>query len=123
MAENLLKRSEVPVQDTWKLEDMFESDAAWEKCFEELTKLFDEIPKYAGRLSDPEKALEAMQFVTKAERAASNLYTYARMREVIEDVMHNEGLRVGRDQARREGWAYPGEAARRCCCPLPVLGV
>ena len=80
MAENLLKRSEVPVQDTWKLEDMFESDAAWEKCFEELTKLFDEIPKYAGRLSDPEKALEAMQFVTKAERAASNLYTYARMR-------------------------------------------
>ncbi len=38
---------------------------------------------------------------------------FPRMREVIEDVMHNEGLRVGRDQARREGWAYPGEAARR----------
>ena len=35
------------------------------------------------------------------------------MREVIESVMRSEDLNIGRDEARREAWAYRGEAAQR----------
>ena len=31
MANELPKRSEVKLEDTWKLSDMFESDDAWEQ--------------------------------------------------------------------------------------------
>ena len=34
--KKLPSRSEIKVEDTWKLEDIFASDDAWEKEFEEV---------------------------------------------------------------------------------------
>ena len=31
MAEKIRKRSEIPVEDTWALEDLYVSDEAWEQ--------------------------------------------------------------------------------------------
>ena len=38
---------------------------------------------------------------------------FPHMREVIERVMADEGLAAGREQARRDAWAYPGESVTR----------
>ena len=38
-----MKRSEQKIQDTWKMEDMFISDEAWEKDFEKATKMIPKI--------------------------------------------------------------------------------
>ena len=35
-------RSEIQVEDTWKLEDIFASDEAWEKEFQEVKAKFPE---------------------------------------------------------------------------------
>ena len=35
------------------------------------------------------------------------------MREVIERVMSDENLAAGREQARRDAWAFPGESVTR----------
>ena len=80
MADKLLKRSEVPVSDTWRLEDIYESNEAWENEFATLSPLADEIASCKGKLSDREQLLKALKLSTAAERKASSLYTYARMR-------------------------------------------
>ena len=48
----LRKRSEIPVEDTWAIEDLYETDAAWE---EELLTLEEDkkiLCSFAGRLSE-----------------------------------------------------------------------
>ena len=80
MANVLLKRTEVPVNDTWKLEDIYETNAAWEAEFASLSALADEVASYKGKLSDKEELLKALKLSTELERKAAALYTYARMR-------------------------------------------
>ena len=80
MAEKLLKRSEVPVKDTWKLEDIYPSNQAWEDGLKRLSVLSDGIVAYRGKLGDRESLLKALDLSTEAERLADSLYTYARMR-------------------------------------------
>ena len=43
MAKELLKREEVPVEDTWNLGDMYETVEDWENAIEEINELIDEI--------------------------------------------------------------------------------
>ena len=80
MAQKLLKRSEIPVRDTWRLEDIYVSNESWEESFQKLGALGEKIITYQGKLGDRECLLEALNLSTQAERTASSLYTYARMR-------------------------------------------
>ena len=43
-----MKRSEQKIQDTWKMEDMFISDEAWEKDFEKATKMIPHYSDFSG---------------------------------------------------------------------------
>ncbi len=43
MAKELLKREEVPVENTWNLSDMYETVDDWENAIEEINELIDEI--------------------------------------------------------------------------------
>ena len=43
MAKELLKRSQVKVEDTWKVEDMYATVEDWKKALEEVKKLADEL--------------------------------------------------------------------------------
>ena len=54
-----MKRSEQKIQDTWKMEDMFISDEAWEKDFEKATKMIPHYSDFSGEVSkDKEKLIE-----------------------------------------------------------------
>ena len=78
--DKLLKRNEVPVNDTWKLEDIYETNTAWEQDFGRLAGLASQVESFKGKLGDREQLLKALDLSTEAERIASGLYTYARMR-------------------------------------------
>ena len=54
------KRNEVPVENTWNLQDIFESDEAWLREYEELNALTEKIASYCGRLN--ESALTLLDF-------------------------------------------------------------
>ena len=45
-----MKRSEQKIQDTWKMEDMFISDEAWEKDFEKATKMIPHYSDFSGEV-------------------------------------------------------------------------
>lgn len=36
--KSLPKRNEIPIEETWRLEDIFPSDEAWEQEFQEVKK-------------------------------------------------------------------------------------
>ena len=61
------KRSEIPVEDTWAIEDLYATDEAWEQ---EL-----------ATLADDEKALTA--FAGKLGESAENLYAYMEKTESV----------------------------------------
>ena len=57
MSEKILKRSEVPVENTWNLADIFESDDAWLREYESLKEIPSKLSAFEGKLSDNAKTL------------------------------------------------------------------
>ncbi|MBE5102508.1 oligoendopeptidase F [Priestia aryabhattai] len=79
--KKLPSRSEIKVEDTWKLEDIFASDDAWEKEFEEVKALIPQMEKFKGKLGESAQTLyDALQEQDELTMRASKLYTYAHMR-------------------------------------------
>ena len=54
MAEHnkIPQRSEIPVEETWDLTDLYPNDAAWQRDLDETRALAARIPGYAGRLAE-----------------------------------------------------------------------
>ena len=58
MKENKIpQRSEIALEDTWRLEDMYASDAAWEQEAETLSADREALAAFAGKLSDSADSL------------------------------------------------------------------
>jgi len=74
-------RNEVPVEDTWRLEDIFESDVLWEKEFQEIKEMIPGISEFQGKLGDSAQVLlDALTYQDKVLSRLGKLYTYAHMR-------------------------------------------
>ena len=50
-------RSEVPVEDTWRLEDIFPSDEEWSKEYESLQSMPERIAAFRGCLGESAETL------------------------------------------------------------------
>ena len=78
MAQKILKRSEVPVENTWNLADMFESDDAWLAEYEALKSLPAKIAGYQGKLGESAATLLAfLKLEDEIELRLTPLYGYA----------------------------------------------
>ena len=53
------KREEIPVEDTWAVEDLYPSDEAWEEALAALAPVQEEAVTYAGRLAESAETLYA----------------------------------------------------------------
>ncbi len=79
------KRNEIPVEDTWRIEDLYASDEAWEQ---ELSSLEGEkvlLASYAGRLGENGKTL--LDYLTNMERVdqvIGNLANYCSRRQDVD---------------------------------------
>jgi len=77
----LPERKDIPVEDTWRLEDIFATDQAWE---EEFKNIQDSLPKgeqYRGKLGESADVLwDALQFQDEITERLGRLYTYSHMR-------------------------------------------
>ncbi len=81
MTKEILKREEVPVELTWDLATIFETDEKWEAEFEALNKEIPEIKKFQGKLGESADTLYDMfQFQDKISERLGKLYTYSHMK-------------------------------------------
>lgn len=92
--KELPKRSEVPLESTWRLEDIFATDEAWE---EELAKLKQDIPQieqYKGKLSESADSLYGLlKLQDELSERLGRLYTYSHMRSDQDTTnSHYQGL-------------------------------
>ena len=52
MNDRLLKREEVPVEQTWRLEDIYPDEALWEEELQEAKSVAAKVKEYEGRLCE-----------------------------------------------------------------------
>ncbi len=78
MSEKIMKRSEVPVEDTWNLSDIFATDAQWQEALEELKTALPQIENFRGRLCESAASLLAyFKLNDTLSLKASMVYGYA----------------------------------------------
>ncbi|MDE6281271.1 MAG: oligoendopeptidase F, partial [Oscillospiraceae bacterium] len=87
------QRSEIPVEHTWNTADIYPTDEAWEKEFDETQALARTLPSYAGRLGESAKTLyEYLTLAWQVSDQLMKLYNYAALRQ-------DEDTRVAQYQA------------------------
>ena len=84
MENKLPKRSEVDVELTWKIEDIFASESEWEKALSEAKSLADELAGYAGKVAESAETLyKVLETYEKCCLKVHLVYGYAfKMRDV-----------------------------------------
>ncbi|WDH76840.1 oligoendopeptidase F [Exiguobacterium marinum] len=77
----VLTRQQVPVEETWNLETIYNDDQAWEADFQALKEQVPALIGFKGRLGESAEVLhEALQLRDELSRKLHKLYTYAHMR-------------------------------------------
>jgi len=76
----VIKRSEVPAEHRWKLEDLFESQKVWDQEYDEVKKLAKDIGKFEGKLDNAKSIKECFELEDKISLHTERLYVYANMR-------------------------------------------
>ncbi len=79
------KRSEIPVEDTWAIEDLYTSDEAWEKELQTLEEDKNIMLSFAGHLSDSAEKLYAyLENMERVDEKASLLGNYCMRRADVD---------------------------------------
>ncbi len=82
-------RSEVPVEDTWAINDLYATDEAWEEDLAVLAKKKDQLSAFAGQLGQsPEKLYEYLSQLEQVNVLGYQLGNYA-MRKSDEDTRNS----------------------------------
>ena len=84
MENKLPKRSEVDVELTWKLDDIFASESEWEKALSEVKSLADEIAGFTGKIGKSADTLyKVLETYEKGSLKMHLVFGYAfKMRDV-----------------------------------------
>lgn len=76
-----IERKDVPVENTWDIESMYENEETWEKDLLDVLKQAEEFKKHKGNISQSsEKLLNALEDMGELYRKVSNVYSYASMK-------------------------------------------
>ena len=92
-AKPIPQRGEIPVEYIWNTADIYPSDEAWQKEFDEAQADVRALPGYAGRLGESAQTL--YEYLTRAFQTVdrvAELYRYASLRQ-------DEDTRAGQYQA------------------------
>jgi oligoendopeptidase F len=74
-------RSQIPLQETWNLTDLYATDGDWETARKALVLEMDDIIEYKGKLSSSSSILLAcLELNSTVAKEFQRLYTYASMK-------------------------------------------
>jgi len=86
------ERSEVPVEATWNLQDLYPSDQAWAEAKDRLAGQLDKVLEFKGKLAQsPSELLACLEFNSNLSKELSRLHSYAAMK-VDEDTRNSKYL-------------------------------
>lgn len=76
----LAKRSEIPVEQRWKLEDLFPNQKAWDKEYQETKELLKKVDDYQGKLHDAKAIKACFALEDEISLHTERIYVYANMK-------------------------------------------
>jgi oligoendopeptidase F len=80
-SKTLPKRSEIPAEYKWRLEDIYKSDADWENDVRKVKELAEQIAAKKGTLSQGgQQLLDVLKLQDELLMTLDQVYVYARMR-------------------------------------------
>ncbi|WP_082420486.1 oligoendopeptidase F [Paenibacillus sp. A3] len=74
------KRSDVPAEHRWNLEDLFPNQQAWDQEHQEAKNALKEIGRFHGKLNDPAAIKQCFELEDKISLYTERLYVYANMK-------------------------------------------
>lgn len=75
------KREDIAEEYRWQLEDIYKNQAEWEKDFNRVKELIEQIGPYQGRVGESAETLkQVLEILNEMQRKGDNLYVYSRMR-------------------------------------------
>ncbi len=89
-----MERKDIPQNLRWKLEDIYESQDAWEKAYakaEESYKNLD-LSRFKGKLGDKKELLNCLRYIDSLSAEIEKVFLYAHMR-------HHEDMRNAENSA------------------------
>jgi oligoendopeptidase F len=93
-------RAEVPVEETWNLENIFPSVDAWESAKEDVLTMLPSLAEYKGRLSEgPETLGDFIQAYEKAIRLAAKVMVYGMLGSAVDSTDQEAQARAGQGQS------------------------
>lgn len=79
--QSLPTREKVPVDLTWDLSVIYESDEKWENDFESTKEIVDDVKEYQGKLNEDSKTfLKALEATLSLSRKVNSIYVYAHLK-------------------------------------------
>lgn len=75
----LLKRSEVDEENTWKLEDMFTDQQQWDQSYSDLKQLVNKVSQFEGKLHSAENVKAIFALEDEISYHVERLYVYAHL--------------------------------------------
>jgi oligoendopeptidase F len=86
-----MERNEVAQNLKWRVEDIFPSDEAWEKAFQEIVAEYGnyDFSVFKGKLGDKQTLLDCLRLIDTVSRKIEKVYLYAHLR-------HDEDVRVSK---------------------------
>ena len=80
MADKVAKRSEIPQEKRWAVEDLYPGDAAWEEDYQRVAGLIGKVEKYKGHLGDSAGMLkEYLDYADDLDKEIEKIYLYAHL--------------------------------------------
>ncbi len=80
MAEAVAKRSQIPDEKRWAVEDLFEHAGAWETAFAQAMEETGKAENYKGRLGESAAALrEYLDYENELDIKIEKIYLYAHL--------------------------------------------
>ena len=86
------KRSQIPQEDTWAIEDLYQNDEAWEQDLKQLEEAGKKLASFDGKLSQARELYNYLSEMERTDVLAERLAHYC-MRKADEDT------REGKNQA------------------------
>jgi oligoendopeptidase F len=80
LMSQLPKRNDVPIENQWKLTDLFADQAAWDKENNEVKAKLSKIKDYQGKLTNAAAIQQCFELEDEISHHAERLYVYANMK-------------------------------------------
>ncbi len=98
--KTLPPRSEIPIEETWNLENIFPDVSAWEEAKEKILQSLPTLADFKGKLSDgPETLGDFLKQYEQTMRLAARVMVYGMLESAVDTTNQQAQARAGQGQS------------------------